>query len=323
MTGPLSQQAVVTLQHTSITVILNAGAGGTAAQMTRSRIEQALSALDYPCTIVEVASGQKLLEVGRKAVLNASQTGGIVVAAGGDGTVNTIASLCCEYRVPLGIIPAGTFNYFARDLGIPEDPDAAAKLLLAGDIAQVSVGYVNGKLFLNNASFGLYSKLIRNREEDKARFGRFRVVAVLSALFSLLSGVRPFGVQLQIGNESLLRKTSMVFVANNLLQLSKLDTDLAGATPEDRLAVFVLRPTGRLDMLRLLLRGAFRNLASDPHLETFCTDAFDTETRRRHVDVVVDGEIVRCATPLSFRVARHALGVIVPQTNGVIAKEGE
>jgi diacylglycerol kinase family enzyme len=275
-------------------------------------VEQELSVPGVVYDIVEVRPGADFMEIGRQTVLRAKQSGGIVAAAGGDGTINTVAGLCCDHGVTLGVIPAGTFNYFARDLGIPSEPTAAARLLLDGKTEQVSVGYVNDRIFLNNASFGLYSKLIRNRENHKAKFGRFRLVAAYSAVVSLLRGIRPFTVHLRVGNEMLLRRTTMVFVSNNLLQLAKLDTKIAEATPEDGMAVFILRPTSRLDMLRLLLRGAFRQLANDPYLETFCIDKFDTDTNKHHVDVVVDGEIVRCKAPLSFRVAPRALNVIVP-----------
>lgn len=312
MIGPQSPQSLTKRTQTSISVILNAGAGGTDPQAFRRQVEQELSVPGVAYDIVEVKPGADFLEIGRQTVLRAKQAGGIVVAAGGDGTINTVAGLCCDLGVTMGVIPAGTFNYFARDLGIPSEPAAAARLLLTGKTEQVSVGYVNGRIFLNNASFGLYSKVIRNREDHKARFGRFRLVAVYSAVVSLLSGVRPFMVRMRVGNEMLLRRTTMVFVSNNALQIAKLDAKIAETTPEDGMAVFVLRPTSRLDMLRLLLRGAFRQLADDPHLETFCTNAFDTETNKAYVDVVVDGEIVRCNAPLSFRVAPRALGVIVP-----------
>jgi len=313
MIGPLPSQDFAIRPHLSISVLLNIGAGATDPQAFRREVEQILSVSGVTYDIVDVHPGADVMDIAKQTVLRAKQSDGIVVAAGGDGTINTVAGLCCDYGVTLGVIPAGTFNYFARDLGIPTDPAAATRLLLSGKIERVSVGYVNGRMFLNNASFGLYSKVIRSREEDKARFGRSRTVAFLSGIGALLHGVRPFTIRLRVGNETWLRRTTMVFVTNNLLQLAKLDTDIAEATPEDHLAVFVLRPVSRLDMLGLFVRGAFRHVANDPHLETFCIDAFDAETDKDHVDVVVDGEIVRCAAPLSFRVAPRALRVIVPR----------
>lgn len=311
MTGSTSPQAHIS-PNSAITVLLNAHAGDTNAEAFRKEVADALAGAGASFRVLAMTPGKEFLAAARQAVREAKDNDGIVVAAGGDGTINTVAALCCEHDVKMGIIPAGTFNYFARDLSIPTDAAEAARVLLEGRIERVSVGYINDRIFLNNASFGLYSKLIRHREEVKSKFGRFRIVAVLAALVSLLRGQKPFAIALHVKKESLVRKTSMVFVTNNLMQLAHIDREFAQQTPEDGMAVFVMRPTTRLDMCRLILRGAMRNLASDSNLETFCTDRFDVESRRKAVDVVVDGEIVKCRTPLSFRVARESLQVIVP-----------
>ncbi|WP_192804878.1 diacylglycerol/lipid kinase family protein [Noviherbaspirillum aerium] len=311
MTGSFSRQPRIS-ENPAITVLLNARAGDTNAAAFRKEVTEALTSAGASFKVMEMTPGSKFLEAARQSVLQAKTDDGLIVAAGGDGTINTVAALCCEHDVKMGIIPAGTFNYFARDLSIPTNAADAARVLVEGKIERVSVGYINDRIFLNNASFGLYSKLIQHREEVKSRFGRFRIVAVFAALVSLFRGQKPFAIALHVGKETLLRRTCMVFVTNNLMQLSHLDKDVAEQTPEDGMAVFVMRPTTRLDMCRLILRGVMRNLASDSHLETFCTDRFDVESRRSGIDVVVDGEIVRCRTPLSFRVARRALQVVVP-----------
>lgn len=311
MTGSSSPQPRISTDS-AITVLLNARAGDTNTAAFRKEVTEALASAGASFRVLEMTPGKDFIAAARQAVLDAKRHDGIIAAAGGDGTINTVAALCCEHGVKMGIIPAGTFNYFARDLSIPTDATEAARVLLEGRIERVSVGYINDRIFLNNASFGLYSKLIRHREEVKSRFGRFRIVAIFAALVSFLRGQRPFAIALHIGKETLVRKTGMVFVTNNLMQLSHIDKDFAEKTPEDGMAVFVMRPTTRLDMFRLILRGVLRNLASDSHLETFCTDRFDVESRRNAIDVVVDGEVVRCRTPLSFRVARESLQVVVP-----------
>lgn len=311
MTGSLSRQPQLSA-NSAITVLLNARAGDTNAAAFRKEVTDALAEAGASFRVMEMTPGNDFLAAARQAVLDAKDHDGIVVAAGGDGTINTVAALCCEHDVKMGIIPAGTFNYFARDLSIPTDAAEAARNLVEGRIERVSVGYINDRIFLNNASFGLYSKLIRHREEVKSRFGRFRIVAVLAALVSLFRGQKPFSIAMHVGKEKLVRRTCMVFVTNNLMQLSHLDKEVAQQTPEDGMAVFVMRPVTRLDICRLILRGVMRNLASDSQLETFCTDSFEVETRRSGIDAVVDGEIVRCRTPLSFRTVRGALQVVVP-----------
>jgi diacylglycerol kinase family enzyme len=299
-------------QPRTVTIILNSGSGADAKQQIRQKIDEALTPSGHTVKIIEVSPRDNFFAVCERAVTQAKLTGGLVAAAGGDGTVNTVAALCCKHDVPMGVIPLGTFNYFSRGLGIPDDPAAAAKVLVDGKISKVTVGYINDHLFLNNASFGLYTRIIRQREEDKSRFGRFRIVALLSAVRALLRGQKPFAIKIAAQESYQLRRTSMVFVGNNTFQLENLELDIADCTRADRLAVVILKPASRIVMARLLLRGAFKNLNGDSHLEMFCTDMIDVESKRRKVDVVVDGELIQCRTPLSFRVARHALKVMVP-----------
>jgi diacylglycerol kinase family enzyme len=315
MYGPqhaLTEEACPTGKAGRIIVIFNIGAGSDEKQRIRRQIEQALIPSADDVAFVEVAPADDFLAICEREVMRAKRDGALVAAAGGDGTINTVAALCSEYDVPLGVIPLGTFNYFARELNIPTDPRAAAEILLNGRIRNVTVGYVNQHLFLNNASFGLYSRIIREREQDKSRFGRFRVVAVLSAVATLLRGQRPFAVRMVAGGAQQVRRTSMVFVGNNTLQLDNLELEVARCARENKLAVVLMRPTTRIGMMKLLWRGAFKSLDQDENLEMFCAETFEMETRKRRIDVVIDGEIVRCHTPLSFRVARVALKVMAP-----------
>lgn len=312
MTEPLVQPSQAQAATRDITIILNLGSGSAGKQAMREQIEQTLSAYAGTWRVIAVPRGGDIAAIGADAVQAAERSGGIVVAAGGDGTIATIAGLCCKHGVPLGIIPAGTFNYFARELRIPGDVASAAGLLMHGTPRKVAVGFVNEFLFLVNASFGLYSKVIRAREQDVSRFGRSRIVAVLSSFGALLRGRHRYAVKISANGVEQVRRTAMVFAGNSSLQLEKLALEIARCAQEDRLAVLVLRPASPLGMLRLLLRAATKTLDGDELLEAFCADAFEIETRRRHVDVVIDGEIVRCRTPLRFRVERSALEVIVP-----------
>jgi diacylglycerol kinase family enzyme len=312
MTEPLLQPTRAQAVTRDITVVLNLGSGSDSKRLLREQIEQVLAAGGGNWRVIDVARGADIARIGAEAVLAAKRSGGIVAAAGGDGTIGTIASLCGQHGVPLGIIPAGTFNYFARELGIPGEARLAAELLVSGVPRRVAVGYVNEHMFLVNASFGLYSKVIRAREQDVSRWGRSRIVAVMSALGTLLRGRQRFAVKISANGSEQVRRTTMVFAGNSSLQLEKLDLDIARCAQEDRLAVLVLRPASLLGMLRLLLRAALKTLDGDQLLEAFCADAFEMETRRHHVDVVADGEIIRCRTPLRFRIERAALEVIVP-----------
>ncbi len=295
----------------AITIILNSSAGNNEKERTLQQIMSVLK--ERAVTIVELKAPDDFSLIAEQAVLEATQRGALVAVAGGDGTVNLVAALCAKHQVPLGVIPLGTFNYFARALAIPADPAAAAQVLIDGVIRPVAAGYVNQHLFLNNASFGMYTRIIRNREQDKSRFGRFRIVALLSAIVTLMRGQRPFAIKLSANGIAEVRRTAMVFFGNNTLQLDNLALDVAQCTQADRLAVVVLKPLSRLAMARLLLRGAVKHMGDDDRLEMFCADQVTVETKRRSIDVVIDGEVIRCATPLDFRVVRNGLNVITPK----------
>lgn len=312
MTEPLVQPSQAQAASRDITVILNLGSGSASKQQLREQIGQTLSGHTGTWRVIEVTRGADIARIAADAVQSASRSHGIVAAAGGDGTIGTIASLCCRHGVPLGIVPAGTFNYFARELNIPGDGAAAAALLMNGVPRKVAVGFVNEHLFLVNASFGVYSKVIRAREQDVSRFGRSRIVAVISALAALLRRRHRYAVKISANGVEQVRRTAMVFAGNSSLQLEKLALEIARCAQEDQLAVLVLKQASPLGMLRLLLRAALKTLDGDELLEAFCADTFEIETRRRFVDVVADGEIIRCRTPLRFRVERSALQVIVP-----------
>lgn len=311
---PIADDGCATSQaDRSMTVILNSSSGVNQTDSIRQQITDALGLLQGKVKVITLMPEDDFYGICEQTVLKAQRTEGVVVVAGGDGTVNLVAGLCCKHGVVMGVIPLGTFNYFAREHLIPLDVDAAAQLLLEGHIRPVTVGYVNQLLFLNNASFGLYTRIIRNREADKSRFGRFRLVAVLSAVTTLLRGQRPFAIKATVNGVQQLYRTAMVFVGNNTFQLNNMDLHVAQYAREDRLAVLVLKSTPRIEMARLVVRGALGKLNDEKRLEMFGADSLVVESKRRKIDVVVDGEVIQCHTPLIFRIEHNALRLVVPR----------
>lgn len=296
-----------------IHIILNPSSGRDNGNTLRETIERSLEEEGRRCHIVELGPDETLQEAGERIARHAREQGALLVAAGGDGTVNAVASLCCEHALPMGVIPLGTFNYFAREMGIPTVPAEAAKLLAHGRLKPVAAGMAGDRLFLNNASFGLYSTIIRKREQASSRFGRMRIVAVLSAIASLWQANRLFAIRFEVDGHEDVRRTSLVFVGNNTMQLENLGLDVARCTKADKLAVVLLKRTSRYETLRLLFRSLTRTLSDEARLEEFCADHFSVDAKRKRIDLVIDGEIVRCTTPLRFRIIPAALQVMVPQ----------
>lgn len=295
-----------------VTVILNSGANSEERASLAKSVIHAFQEAGKEVSIVTIQPGKDLVEQCKIHVAHAKQSSGVIVGAGGDGTINTVASLCYREGVILGIIPLGTFNYFARELGIPTTIPEAVHVIATGLSKPVSIGLVQDHIFLNNASFGLYRNIIRQREQASSRFGRIRIIAFLSAVYTLLQDQKAFSIKIHSDIQQTWHTTPMVFVGNNTLQLENLGMDVAECTKQDKLAIVIMKRVTRWHMLRFLFRGLIRNLKDASNLEEFCADSFIVETHHKALELVVDGEIVRCTTPLEFRVEKHALRVLVP-----------
>ena len=238
----------------------------------------------------------------------------VVAAAGGDGTINLVAALVVPADVPFGLIPLGTFNFLARHLGIPLTPRAAALALATGVIRRIPVGRVNGHLFLNNASLGLYQQLLEEREGYKRRFGRYQLVAVLAAVATLLRFRKLYTLRLDLDGRPVAFHTPMLFFGLNSLQFEKLGMDAVRCTREGMMAVITLQPAGFWKLLGLALRGALQRLHDSSDLRTHCAmEAQVLLPGRRRIRVAVDGESLECALPLQFEVVRDALQMVVPR----------
>lgn len=297
-----------------VTVILNVASGHRGTKDVAGEIEAGFAAAGCIHRIVVADSAQEV-ERQTKLVVAAGRTRPqVVVAAGGDGTINLVAGLVLESGLPFGVIPLGTFNYFARDLGIPLEPRAAATALATGRVRRVHVARVNGHLFLNNASFGLYRQLLEERERFKQRFGRYKVVAVISAIATLYRFRQVYTLTLELDGKPTTIRTPMLFFGLNSLQLENLDLDIARCAEAGLMAVIALQPTSRWQLLGLALRGALHGLHDSPALR--CHGASRAEVMlpgRRSTRVAVDGETFECKLPLHFEVLRNALPVLVPR----------
>ncbi len=295
-------------------VVLNGRSGHGDTDVTCARIKAVLDAAgrSYEFLIVEPA---QLETTAARAVQLALARGGVVVAAGGDGTINTVALAVIGSGVPFAVLPQGTFNYFGRANHIPEDPTAAAQVLVDGELKPVQVGRVNERIFLVNASIGLYAKLLEVREVDKARFGRWRFVALASALLTLLRAHRQWDLSIESEGERRSVRTLALFAGNNSLQLERIGIQPEHLAALDRgeLVGTMLRPISALGMMGLILRGTFGRLGYAEQVQSFGFRTLSVAPRgRRHIKVGIDGEVCRMRAPLQFSVASEALWLLVP-----------
>ena len=300
-------------------IVLNPGSGSGDTDEACAQITQVLRGAGRPHQLRRVDRLHRLDTLVAQAVADAQRAHGVVVAAGGDGTLNAVAQAAHAAGCLFGVIPQGTFNYFAREHGIPTDPGDAAAALLRARPTPVQVGEVNGRIFLVNASLGLYPRSLQDREALKRRWGRHRLVALGAALRTLLRGMHPLRVRLQQRGdgrypaEEALRLAT-VFVGNNRLQLAQLGLAEAGALDDGRLAAVLVRPLPRRSLLWLLIRGAFGALADASGVRHLAFDELTVSPAGagRRWRLSTDGELHWMATPIHFRTAARPLWLMLP-----------
>jgi diacylglycerol kinase family enzyme len=297
-------------------VVLNAGSGRTDTDLRCATIRDVLGAAGRACEIEVVEDASLLEDAARRMAGRAVRDGAVLVAAGGDGTLNTVAHAAVTHGCVFGVLPQGTFNYFGRTHGIPEDLADAVRALLRSRVRPVQIGMLNGRPFLVNASAGMYPQLLEERERDKRQYGRSRVVALLSALKTALRGHRTLRIDLELDGTRRRLRTPTLFVGNNRLQMEQVGMHpLDGALEAGRLVAIAPRPVGRLRMLALLLRGALGRLGEAEDVDAFAfrrmTVRASLLSGRRRLKIATDGEVCRMALPLRFEAVEGRLALLV------------
>jgi diacylglycerol kinase family enzyme len=226
----------------------------------------------------------------------------------------------------LGVLPQGTFNYFSRTYGIPTDSAEATRVILHGGVHPVQVGRVNDRLFLVNASVGLYPQLLEDREAYKKQFGRSRLVAVWAGIMTIVRGYSPLVLQLDHEDTAQVVPTPTLVVGNNELQLAALGIPEVSALRQGQLAAITLRPVGTLAMFWLLLRGPMGQLGEAADVRSFAFNHLTVRLRRpygrRRLKVATDGEVTWLRLPLVFEVAPTPLLLLVPPRETARAEQG-
>ena len=288
------------------------GAGGSLAEIA-SKLCQELGADFYN---YQTHQPGELETQTARAISAAKSDGGIVAAAGGDGTIRFVAQKVQAEDLTFAVIPCGTFNYFARTHRIPEDPAEALRLALTGTSRPVRLGQINGEIFLINASLGLYAKAIREREQRTSRWGRNRIVVILSTILSLLDGHWNLEIDM-ITNQVLKRiNTPMVFIGNNALQLRNLSMDVASCMKQDLLAMVTMKPLTKWEMLKMIFYGLAGKLENAEALDSFCVSSLAIHTKKKHHTVALDGELFKMTSPLKVEALPKTLNLILPPREG-------
>ncbi|MFL6306127.1 MAG: diacylglycerol/lipid kinase family protein [Xanthobacteraceae bacterium] len=303
-----------------IRVLLNASSGKSAGE-DRGRIKNVLESAFQNHTLsatFELLKGEEL-RAGAERALRRVTDGELdaIVVGGGDGTISTVSSVIAGSDVPLGIIPLGTLNHFAKDLKIPMAIHEAVAIIAAGHLRSVDVGEVNGQIFVNNSSIGLYPYLVLDRERRTSRVGLPKWLALIMASLQVLRyfPLRRLSVHTASGTETY--RSPCVFIGNNVYRLSGRSLGTRDRLDEGQLSLYVAKQQSRLALLWLALRSVIGFLDHKTDLRVFNLPAVEISSYHRRLLVALDGEIDIIRSPLHYRIRSAALRVFAPSPTGI------
>ena len=296
-----------------IAFIINAKSGGGDESSWFESNREAVEAIANGGPVTLVKGGEEIDAAVKRALEMKCDA---IAAGGGDGTLNGVASHLVGSATTLGILPLGTLNHFAKDLGIPADPDAALAVLATGHVAAIDVGEVNGRYFLNNSSLGLYPDIVRDRERQQHRLGRGKWMAFLWATWGALRRLPFLTVRLSVNGKAAVSRTPFVFVGNNAYQMEGFRIGTRSSLRDGVLSIYIAHKPTRLGLVMLGLRALFGRLRQAREFHASLATELRVETRHRRLRVSTDGEVCDMAPPFLYRVHAGALRVIVPSPAG-------
>jgi YegS/Rv2252/BmrU family lipid kinase len=294
---------------TPVKIIISSGAGPSDNSEAAERLAEIFKEDQIAVDISLAHSGDELTELAREAARGPYR---VIVAGGGDGTINSVAAAVLDTDKILGVLPLGTLNHFAKDLRIPVELDAAARTIVAGHTIEVDVAEVNNRIFLNNSSLGLYPMIVREREK-RQRLGSGKWPAFIWATIQAFRRYPLLDVRLRVNGELLDLTTPFVFVGNNEYAMDSLNIGGRERLDQGVLSIYITHRTSRLKLITLALRAVVGGLRNDKDFRELRSSEVKIVTRHKRLRVAFDGEIEVMKPPLNYRVRSGALRVIVPK----------
>jgi diacylglycerol kinase family enzyme len=293
------------MSHPVFTVLINTGAGSYTDE-SREKIRDAFARARLDARIVAVAGAEI-----HGAAEQAAQAGETLIAAGGDGSVSTVAAVAVRTGATFGVIPLGTLNHFAKDAGIPFEVDAAVAAIAAGRITALDTGELNGRTFVNNASVGFYARLVRERQLEQQR-GHAKWTALAIGLVHAWRHYHQVTVRLTVDGRALVRRTPFVFVGNGEYVDEGPGLGRRTSLTRGRLWVSLAPECTRVEMLILVLRALVGRLTPDVELEAFHAAEVTIQPRGDRGGVAMDGELVPISPPFTSAIRPRTLHTLLP-----------
>ncbi|MGN6057343.1 MAG: diacylglycerol/lipid kinase family protein [Sphingomicrobium sp.] len=236
----------------------------------------------------------------------------LVIVGGGDGTISAAASALVGTETVLGILPLGTLNHFARDLGLPDDVQEAAKLIARGKTRRVDVAEMNERIFINNSAIGLYPLMVIDRDLQRRRLGRSKRLAMIVASARTLLRFGHQRLVLTVNDEQERVDTPLLFVGNNDYRIDLGAPGRRESLDDGQLCVMMMRKKTRRGLIAASIRALFNRTRDDDMEMIDGVERLRVSSHRSVIPVSLDGEVVRAEPPLDYRIRKHALRVIAP-----------
>jgi YegS/Rv2252/BmrU family lipid kinase len=292
-----------------ITVLINRGGGAASRDLQiGEHVAQAFRSAGLEAHVELIDGGD--CEVRAKAIVERGDE--LVVVGGGDGTISAAASALVGSETALGILPLGTLNHFARDLGIPDKLEDAARLIASNKHRRVDVAEMNGRIFINNSAIGLYPLMVRDREFQQEKLGRSKKLAMIVASVRTLARFGHQRLTLTVNDEKARVDTPLLFVGNNDYRIDLGAPGQRESVDDGRLSVFVMRKKTRSGLIAASVRALFNRARPDDMVQLENVQRLRVESHRSTLAVSLDGEVVRAEPPLDYKIRKKALRVIAP-----------
>lgn len=298
---------ILVLLNESAGTIQNQGADSVTAQLRSLFAKHGIAAS------VECLPSSKFAKAAKQAGAKAQQgEADAIVAGGGDGTLRCVAEALAGTGIPLGILPLGTLNHFAKDLRIPLDLEAAVEVIASGRDIAVDVGDANGSIFLNNSSIGIYPFMVLDRERLR-RKGLQKWIAMTLAGIRVLRRFPLRTIRVRAEDWTLPCRTPCLFVGNNEYGLGMFSLGRRENLNRGELWLYIAKQKSRLALLWFSVRSLVGLANPMRDLSVFATKTANIDARARKLHVALDGEVEIMRLPLHYRIRAGALHVYAPE----------
>ena len=297
---------VVALVNTSAGAVQRLGAEAVRNALSAAFTEHRISATLH---LVHAGDLQSAVEV----ALRQAESGAVdaVIVGGGDGTIRTAAGVLAATGVPIGILPLGTANHFATDLGLPSDLSRAVSVIAAAQVRHIDVAEVNGSIFINNSSIGIYPYMVLGRERRRISEGLPKWAAMLLAFLRVMHHFPLRWLTISAEGTAEPCRTPCLFVGNNQYGTRLFDLTHRRRLDVGELWLCVARRGTPFTLIIVAVLFCFGLADPEGDLMTMKVGAAEIRSRTSPLLVALDGEVESMRPPLRYRSRPGELTVIV------------